>query len=53
MDEREYIIENIPKEKWVIFGIDWCPNDIVEMQHDAIIPGEDKYNEAMELLRQE
>ena len=52
MDEREYIIENIPKEKWKIFGIDWCPNDIVEMQHDAIISGEDKYNKAMELLRQ-
>ena len=52
MDEREYIIENIPKEKWEIFGIDWCPNDRIEMQHDAIISGEDKYNEAMELLRQ-
>ena len=53
MDEIEYIIENTPKEEWTIFGIDWCPNDIVEMQHDAIISGEDKYNEAMELLRQE
>ena len=52
MDEREYIIENIPKEKWEIFGIDWCPNDIIEMQHDAIIFGEDEYNKAMELLRQ-
>ena len=53
MDEREYIIENTPKEEWTIFGIDWCPNDMVGMQHDAIIFGEDKYNEAMELLRQE
>ena len=53
MDEIEYIIENTPKEEWTIFGIDWCPNDIVEMQHDAIISGEDKYNEAMELLRHE
>ena len=53
MDEIEYMIENTPKEEWTIFGIDWCPNDIVEMQHDAIISGEDKYNEAMELLRQE
>ena len=52
MDERECIIEDIPKEKWKIFGIDLCPDYIVEMQHDAIIFGEDKYNKAMELLRQ-
>ena len=52
MDEREYIIENIPKEKWEIFGIDWCPDDMVEMNQDAIIFGEDEYNKAMELLRQ-
>lgn len=45
-------IENITKEKWEIFGIDWCPNDIIGMQHDAITFGEDKYNKAMELLRQ-
>ena len=52
MDEREYIIENIPKEKWEIFGIDLCPDYMFEMQHNAIISGEDKYNKAMELLRQ-
>ena len=52
MDEIEYIIENTPKEEWTIFGIDWCPNDIIEMQHDAIISGEGKYNKAIELLRQ-
>ena len=52
MDEREYIIENIPKEKWEIFGIDWCPDDMFGMNQDAIIFGEDEYNKAMELLRQ-
>ena len=52
MDAREYIIENIPKEEWTIFGIDLCPDYMFGMQHDAIISGEDKYNKAMELLRQ-
>ena len=52
MDEREYIIENIPKEEWEIFGIDWCPDDMFGMNQDAIIFGEDGYNKAMELLRQ-
>lgn len=52
MDAREYIIENIAKEEWEIFGIDWCPDDMFEMQHDAIISEEDKYNKAVKLLRQ-
>ena len=52
MDAREYIIENIPKEEWTIFGIDLCPDYMFEMQHDAIIVGEDEHNKAMELLRQ-
>lgn len=55
MDAREYIIENITKEECEILennGIDWCPDHILfEMQHDAIIFGEDEYNKAMELLR--
>lgn len=54
MDAREYIIENITKEECEILednGIDWCPDYIFEMQHDAIIFGEDEYNKAMELLR--
>ena len=53
MDEREYIIENITKEEWEILednGIDWCPDCMFEMQHDAVIFGEDEYNKAMELL---
>ena len=53
MDEREYIIENITKEEWEILednGIDWCPDDMFGMNHDAIIFGEDEYNKAMELL---
>ena len=53
MDEREYIIENITKEEWEILednGIDWCPDDMFEMNQDAIIFGEDEYNKAMELL---
>ena len=53
MDEREYVIENTPKEEWTIFGIDLCPDYMFEMQHDAIMVGEDEYNKAMELLRQE
>ena len=57
MDAREYIIENITKEECEILdnnGIDWYPDCIFdEMQHDAIIFGEDEYNKAMELLRQE
>ena len=52
MDEREYIIENITKKEWEIFGIDCCPDDMVEMNQDAIIFEEDKYNKAMELLKQ-
>ena len=54
MDAREYIIENITKEECEILEnneIDWCPDYIFEMQHDAIIFGEDEYNKAMELLR--
>ena len=31
-------------------GIDWCPDDMFEMNQDAIIFGEDEYNKAMELL---
>ena len=53
MDEREYIIENITKEEWEILednGIDWCPDDIFDMNQDAIIFEEDEYNKAMELL---
>ena len=57
MDAREYVIENITKEECEILennGIDWCPDHILfEMQHDAIIFGEDEYNKAMELLRRE
>ena len=57
MDAREYIIENITKEECEILdnnGIDWYLDCIFdEMQHDAIIFGEDEYNKAMELLRQE
>lgn len=52
MDEREYIIENIPKEEWTIFGIDLCPDDMSGMNQDAIIFGEDEHNKAMELLKQ-
>ena len=52
MDEKEYIIENITKEEWEIFGIDWCPDDMFGMNQDAIIFKEDEYNKAMELLRQ-
>lgn len=52
MDEKEYIIENITKKEWEIFGIDLCPDYIFEMQHDAIISEEDKYSKAVELLRQ-
>ena len=47
MDEREYIIENIPKEEWEIFGIHWCPDDMFGMNQDAIISEEDEYNKAM------
>lgn len=53
MDEREYIIENITKEEWEILednGIDWCPDDMIGMNQDAIIFGEDEYNKAIELL---
>lgn len=53
MDEREYIIENITKEEWEILEdneIDWCPDDMLGMNQDAIIFGEDEYNKAMELL---
>ena len=53
MNETEYIIENITKEEWKILednGIDWCPDDMFRMNHDAIIFGEDEYNKAMELL---
>ena len=55
MDEKEYIIENITQKEWEILednGIDWCPDCMFEMQHDAVIFGEDEYNKAMELLRQ-
>ena len=48
MDEREYIIEDITKEEWEIFGIDWCPDEILGMNQDAIIFREDEYNKAME-----
>ena len=56
MDEREYIIENITKEEWEILednGIDWYPDDMIGMNQDAIIFGEDEYNKAMELFRTE
>ena len=53
MDEREYIIENIMKEEWETLednGIDWCPDEMFGMNHDAIIFGEDEYNKAIKLL---
>lgn len=53
MDEKEYIIENITKKEWEILednGIDWCPDDMIASNQDAIIFGKDEYDKAMSLI---
>ena len=53
MDEKEYIIENITKNEYELLedsGIDWCPDDDFNNNHNAIIFGKEEYDKAILLL---